>query len=237
MRIDNAERFLDAFAKIERQLKLISDVSKYARFYQLLQQAAAKSGLVRKFELELQEFADLRNVIVHQRSEEGRIIAIPVDEVVDTIENIAHQLCEPSLVSQKFLKTVQVCSPQMDIMEVYLSMEKLQTTKMPVYNQGNFTSLLTTEMITRWVFRQLRQKLPLVGKVSDALYFVDKKERVAFVKRDATVADIQDLFEENLHQGGGLSVILITEAGLKSQKPIGIITAADLPLLYELTRT
>ena len=73
--MDNAQRFLNAFAMIEKQLKQITGVTRYSRFYQLLNQASRSSGLVRKYEMELQEYADLRNAIVHQRSDEGHIIA------------------------------------------------------------------------------------------------------------------------------------------------------------------
>ena len=93
--MDNAQRFLNAFAMIEKQLKQITGVTRYSRFYQLLNQASRSSGLVRKYEMELQEYADLRNAIVHQRSDEGHIIAIPIDEVVADIEELARKICEP----------------------------------------------------------------------------------------------------------------------------------------------
>ena len=97
--MDNAQRFLNAFAMIEKQLKQITGVTRYSRFYQLLNQASRSSGLVRKYEMELQEYADLRNAIVHQRSDEGHIIAIPIDEVVTEIEELARKICEPPRVS------------------------------------------------------------------------------------------------------------------------------------------
>jgi len=72
--------------------------------------------------------------------------------------------------------------------------------------------------------------------VSDCLYFKDKKERVLFLSRTADVTEAQDLFEASLHRGVSISAILITESGSAHQKPIGIITVADLPLLYELDK-
>ncbi len=38
--MDNAQRFLNAFAMIEKQLKQITGVTRYSRFYQLLNQAS-----------------------------------------------------------------------------------------------------------------------------------------------------------------------------------------------------
>ena len=97
--MDNAQRFLNAFVRIEKQLKQLAGVTKYTRFYQLVNQVAKTNSTVRKNELELQEYADLRNAIVHQRSGEGRVIAIPVDEVVDNIEELARR----TVMSMSFL--------------------------------------------------------------------------------------------------------------------------------------
>ena len=218
--MDNAQRFLNAFAMIEKQLKQITGVTRYSRFYQLLNQASRSSGLVRKYEMELQEYADLRNAIVHQRSDEGHIIAIPIDEVVAEIEELARKICDP----------------QTEIREAVNIMETMGSSKLPVYAQGGFHALLTMEMIARWTLHQSRTNQPLSGVVSDCLYFKDKKERVLFLSRTADVTEAQDLFEASLHRGVSISAILITESGSAHQKPIGIITVADLPLLYELDK-
>ena len=231
--MDNAQRFLNAFAMIEKQLKQISGVT---RFYQLLNQASRTSKLVRKYEMELQEYADLRNAIVHQRSDEGHIIAIPIDEVVEEIEELARKICEPPKISAHFLKPVKICDPQTEIREAVKIMETMGSSKLPVYAQGGFHALLTMEMIARWTLHQSRAEKPLTGCVSDCLYFKDKKERVLFLPRTADVTEAQDLFEESLHRGVSISAILITESGNAHQKPIGIITVADLPLLYELEK-
>ena len=115
-------------------------------------------------------------------------------------------------------------------------METMGSSKLPVYAQGGFHALLTMEMIARWTLHQSRTNQPLSGVVSDCLYFKDKKERVLFLPRTADVTEAQDLFEASLHRGVSISAILITESGSAHQKPIGIITVADLPLLYELDK-
>ena len=232
--MDNAQRFLNAFVRIEKQLKQLAGVTKYTRFYQLVNQVAKTNSTVRKNELELQEYADLRNAIVHQRSGEGRVIAIPVDEVVDNIEELARRICEPPKISDHFLKPVMICDPQMEIMEACRMMERLKTSKLPVYAQGGYHGLLTTERIVRWMMECQENRRPLKGRISDCLNTRDRKERVLFVERSADVARVQEMFESSLHRGISVSAILITENGSPHQKPIGIITVADLPMLYEL---
>ena len=232
--MDNVQRFLDAFAMIEKCLKQITGMTRYTGFFQLLNQASKRNALVRKAQLELQEYAELRNAIVHQRSGDGNILAIPVEEVVEDIERLAKQLSDPERVGTHFQKPVRICHPDTDIHVAFDIMNKMETSKVPVYAQGGFHSLLTMEMIARWMMNQCKHQQPIAGQVSDCLVYRSKQERVRFLPKDATVSEAQELFEDALHKGISLSAILITESGQTHQKPIGIITVSDLPLLYSI---
>ena len=232
--MNNVQRFLDAFAKIERSLKQITGMTRYTGFFQLLNQASKKNALVRKAQLELQEYAELRNALVHQRSGEGSVLAIPVEEVVEDIERLANQLTDPERVGTHFQKPVKICYPDTDIHVAFEIMEKMETSKVPVYYQGGFHSLLTMEMIARWMMNQCKHQKPLTGRVSDCLVYKSRQERVRFLSKEATVSDAQELFEDALHKGISLSAILITETGQTHQKPVGIITVSDLPMLYSI---
>ena len=107
--------------------------------------------------MELQEYADLRNAIVHQRSDEGHIIAIPIDEVVADIEELARKICEPPKVSAHFLNRLRKFAiPETEIREAVDIMETMGSSKLPVYAQGGFHALLTMEMIARWTLHQSR---------------------------------------------------------------------------------
>lgn len=183
--------FMNAFAMIEKQLKQITGVTRYSRFYQLLNQASRSSGLVRKYEMELQEYADLRNAIVHQRSDEGHIIAIPIDEVVADIEELARKICEPPKVSAHFLKPVKICDPQTEIREAVDIMETMGSSKLPVYAQGGFHALLTMEDDRPLDAAPEPHEPTAFRVVSDCLYFKDKKERVLFLPRTADVTEAQ----------------------------------------------
>ena len=233
--MDNVQRFLDAFAIIEKRLKQITGMTKYTGFFQLLNLAAKKNALVRRAQLDLQEYAELRNAIVHQRSGDGSILAIPVEEVVEDIETLAKQLEDPEIVGKHFSKPVRICHPDTDLQVAFEIMNKMETSKVPVYSQGSFHSLLTMEMIARWMMHQYQHQLPLMGQVRDCLKYKGKQERVRFLSKDASISEAQDIFENALKKGVSLSAILITESGQMHQKPIGIITVSDLPLLYSIS--
>ena len=69
-------------------------------FTDIVRRSAEKNTVVRKYENELADYARLRNAIVHQ-STDGRIIAVPCDEVVEKLSAIEKLLCTPPTIGEK----------------------------------------------------------------------------------------------------------------------------------------
>ena len=90
--INNALRFLNAYASIERSLNRLQCRSDYMPFKKLVRVAAKHNRIVARNEESLVEYADLRNAIVHQRGRHEEVIAEPLDSVVADIERIAELL-------------------------------------------------------------------------------------------------------------------------------------------------
>jgi hypothetical protein len=74
-------RFLNASAPIEKHLRTIVDGERYVTFAALVDKASAGSAVVRRYRDDLREYGDLRNAIVHERSD-GYPIAEPHANVV-----------------------------------------------------------------------------------------------------------------------------------------------------------
>ena len=55
-----------------------------------------------------------------------------------------------------------------------------------------------------------------------------------YIKKDASVIEVLELFEKAMHQGVNLLALMITESGKRNEKPLGIITVADLPKIINL---
>lgn len=72
----NSERFLNAFNSIEHSLRKLAKKEKGTRFYKLVNIASEHYQIVQHFSNDLKEFADLRNAIVHERTD-GHVIAEP----------------------------------------------------------------------------------------------------------------------------------------------------------------
>lgn len=224
--MDNASRFINAFAMIETECRRIVGDGRYTKFYMLLEQAAKINSTIRQYQIDLQEYADLRNAIVHERTEEGTVIAQPVDWVVERIEKIARLLSSPALLKDHFLKPVKTCRPEDSVLDAYQLMKTLGTSKLPIYTEGRFFGLLTLEMIAEWaVFRQAEDEVPSVQTIFKPQV---KTEKVLFLSKEATVETALEMFEETMRRGVHLLAIIISAEGERNQKPEGILTIADL---------
>jgi hypothetical protein len=98
-----------------------------------------------------------------------------------------------------------------------------------------FKGLLTTDAITHYLTKQL--SVPGFDftqvKVSDVLSTDTKDRHVSFVSETATLVSVISEFERALSLGKRLQEVIITQDGALNQKPLGIITVADLTSIYE----
>jgi hypothetical protein len=90
----NADRFLTAFVSIEKYLRRRTESDRLISFYALIEKTVQKDASVRAYEIDLKEYADLRNAIVHERSG-GQPIAEPHDDVVRRIELLTDIITRP----------------------------------------------------------------------------------------------------------------------------------------------
>lgn len=228
--MDNVNRFLEAFSLIEQRCKEITKEDRYTKFYILLQKASAINSIVHYYKQDIEEYADLRNAIIHQRTKQGKVIAVPVDEAVEEIEKIARMLNHPPMIKDYFLKEVKGCSKEDNIFKVYDAMKELSTGKYPITKEGCFEGLLTLEMILEWAMSKKENQSATVGSI----FKPQKNEKVYFISKNATVLDALNLFEAAMKKGFTLLAILITENGSKEERLEGILTVADYPKLIKL---
>ena len=90
----NATLFINSYNKIDAQLRQLYNFKPSQSFSDMVRRSAEENAVIRKYENDLMDFARLRNAIVHQ-STDGRIIAVPCDEVVEEMQLIEKLLCTP----------------------------------------------------------------------------------------------------------------------------------------------
>lgn len=210
-----AEAFLNAFGEIEQVLRRQLRAQASTTFSQLLIDATKRSPAVRQFEVDLREYAELRNAIVHQRTD-GHAIAEPYVEVVRDIERIRDRLVRPPGLLPFAAQPVVTCEASDHI----------------------GSAALTAETITRWMAFTLRDNDGLLKEVpvADVLPHAETTDNVTFLGRAARAFDALGAFEEFFQRGQFPNAILLTEAGSTTQAPLGIVAVADIPQILASTR-
>ena len=85
--MNNSERFISAFNKIEKYLDdVIKAGDRFTSFSSSVKRAAEKNIIVRRYKDDLLEISELRNAIVHERTDPEYLIAEPHDSVIELLE-------------------------------------------------------------------------------------------------------------------------------------------------------
>lgn len=235
--VSNAERFLAAFSGIERRLRELAGADRSASFYALVDRTAQRNRAVRQFSTDLKEYADLRNAIVHERGD-GRPIADPYEATVVAIEEIRNILDDPPRVLRVLKVAVEACRADDPVGRAARQMYEGNFSQLPVYDDGALMALLTAETVARWLAASLEDGGGLVEEapVREVLRYAEDPDNYQLLTREATIFDALRLFDEYSERGKSLDAILITHAGKRDTKPLGIVTVYDMPRLLAAIR-
>jgi CBS domain-containing protein len=235
-----SERFVAAYNRIEREMTKRAKLDRYVGFAQLVRRLARTDSTIAQFADELFEYGELRNAIVHDAFEPGRLIAEPHPDVVERMEHIAEVLERPPLVIPEFERKVYTVRSQDSILDVMGLIRQLGYTQFPVYDQdGKFAGLLTDRCLARWLTFELdkvrENSLEEITVAHVTVYDKTKGRNVTFLPKKATVFDAYNEFECRMGiDGPRLEAILITERGKKDEPLLGIITPWDIFRLRSL---
>jgi CBS domain-containing protein len=235
----NGARFLAAFNAIESHFRAGVTLAGNPGFARLLDAYGKKVRLTSRQKDELEAFADLRNAISHKRYFAGRPIAEPVDEVVRDIERMRDLLMSPPTALQA-LKRDQVhrLDSRSPIADALALVKEHDISQLPVYDDGGFRGLLTTNAIARWLAAQFADHAGLAeaAPVSEVLEFAEPHETAELCGRNATVLQVLDLLAPSSPGTRPVAAVIISHSGRRAEQPLGIVVALDLPRLYASIR-
>lgn len=225
----NAARFINSYNKIDSKLRALYSFKPTQSFSDMVKRSAQVNSLIRRYEAELGDYARLRNAIVHQ-SKDGEIIAIPCDSVVDKIETIERLLYTPPTIGETIEdKKIVSVDEQMSVKQVVLLIERTGYSNMPVYSGKAMTGIVNSRRIVHEIGK-------IVGEGGDVNAFLSEtpvgdilkdSDLVAYYKYLAKTDSLQqvpDAFEENKK----LLAVVVSEHGIKGERIVNFITAADL---------
>jgi predicted transcriptional regulator len=105
--------------------------------------------------------------------------------------------------------------------------------QVPVYRGKNLVGLLTNDSIARWLGAShgRRRRSAERTTVAEVLALAEASHPLELVGHEATVAETLAVFEQAMRSSIPLSAVLVTRDSAATGRPLGIVTAADLPRL------
>jgi predicted transcriptional regulator len=228
--MSRAEEFLKIYNELSDYLYRKYKEGQRTGFTRIVDIASAKDPLIRSFNEDLREFADLRNAIVHDRSYPDQIIAEPNERCIDRFREIYKRITRPNLVYPTFKANIEVFAIKDNLRSALRYMRDKDYSQIVVRDENNKSSLLTAEAITRWLADRvdILESEMLKATIGDALKYIDKGNFLA-MGRNETVYKAKDAFDNSTEPiMPELCAIIITHSGKLTEKPIGIITPWDM---------
>jgi predicted transcriptional regulator len=224
------ERFQVAFNQIHEELKKIVKI-RDDRFKTLLNVGSRNHQMIKAFNDDLEQYAKLRNALVHDRREMNYYIAQPHVEIVEHIEKIASIFTRPNYALTIATKEVVFYNYFDHITDLINGIKEHSYSRYPVYLNNQYKGLLKTGDIVKWMSEHLDRTILDICNitVADVLALDAVKEHpVAFAPKTINIFDAEELFELAHQQNKNLEAVIITENGKTNESPLGLITAWDL---------
>lgn len=223
--------FISAFNEIETFLRVELSAKRSDSFWWMVDKAASKHWLSSDQAAVLKDYGNLRNAISHGKFNDGKPIAEPFQETVDSINHIKSLLLDPPL-ALSVLEDQEVITLHPDdlITHLFELIRAKDVSQFPVYSDGHFVTLLTMNALTRWVAEYFAD-IPKDARVHDTIKYIKKHEQAVFLPRTVSAQEAYDALAIPNKRGQTPRAIVITESGSKDQQPLRVISPRDLPAL------
>ncbi|MCM3694145.1 CBS domain-containing protein [Neobacillus niacini] len=223
-----SERFEVAFNQVHDAMKDIVKIND-DRFVVLVKVGAKKYQIIETFKKDLEQYAKLRNAIVHEKMEVGYYIAEPNARVVEHIEKIAHVFNRPNYALTIATRNVIYFDYNDRILKVTEAIRQFNYSKFPIYKNKEFVGLLTAGAIVKWMAQNMVSGSVNLDDthISDIMKY-EKDHPIDFVAKSTNIFDVETIFEKSHKVKKKLEAVIITENGKKDETPLGIVTPWDL---------
>ena len=227
--MSNAERFLKAYNEIDHGLRNQYNFKRAMAFTDVIRRSVVINSVVRKYEDDLIDFSRLRNAIVHSGNESD-IIAEPHTNVVEKLEHIAKLICTPPRAVDSLCRKDVLCVSANDSLKKVVELiSKSGYSNLPVYDGNKLIGIANGQRLLDAIGRAMLNnrnvdkftREMLIGEIvanqiSDTYYGI--------ADENITLEQALNLFYKNRK----MLVILITKNGSDYEKPLGIISDADI---------
>ncbi|MBB3677327.1 CBS domain-containing protein [Modestobacter versicolor] len=230
-----AAEFLGLFNEVEQHLRSSLGRADHESFSSLASAYAERTRLPRSVLRDLGTFAELRNVISHQRYYDGRPIADPAPGVLEHLGQVRDLLLRPptvlSVLAGRAVVSVRADDP---VRAVLHQVRTLDYSQFPVYDDAGWAGLVTTNAIARWFARQVDDDEVTTGEepVAAVLACAEDQDAALHVPRTTTAAEAIELLGRPLAHGPRPRALVVTDSGREGQAPLGVVVDEDLSALH-----
>jgi predicted transcriptional regulator len=225
--LDLIQHFEADYNSIDQFLRKALESNRQAPFSCLVSEYSHRHSGWRDADL-LRMTAEVRNAIVHGKTEPYQYVAVPTPAIVLKLRACKDRLINPLRVFPTFQRKVETILLQDSLSQVLKIVAERDYSQFPVYDGERFWGLLTENGITRWLAHHVTHRLSLVElddvPVEQVLHNEEKRKTYQFVGRGSHVDDVRGLFSSNEI----LEAVFITERGKESENLLGIATRWDM---------
>jgi predicted transcriptional regulator len=230
--LDLIQRFEADYNAVDHMLRSALGVDKQPSFSYLVTEYSRRHAIWPDAEA-LRKIAEVRNAIVHGKTEPYDYVAIPTIGIADKLRKSRERLTNPARAIPKFQRVVEMVSTQDTLARVLKVINERDYSQFPVYKGDEFRGLLTENGITRWLAHHVVDTLSLVELddiyIEDVLRSEEERKNHQFVPRSMLVDDVSASFASE----ASLEAVLITSNGKHTEKLLGIVTRWDILHLHE----
>ncbi len=225
----NAERFISCYNSIDHALRTIYGFKRSISFADLIRKAVPLNSVVRKYEDELIDYGRLRNSIVH-KTNPNYVIAEPHDEVVIEFEKIARLISTPPTALDRVCKhDVLTADNSLTIRGLLEIMAQTGYKNIPIYDGDDLIGVAIGNRVLEYLGHALKDNRPFEQYISetsvtDIMSRVGEESFFKVADSHLTIERALNLFYLNRR----LQIIIITEHGTMRERPLGVITVADI---------
>ncbi|WHY75523.1 CBS domain-containing protein [Neobacillus sp. WH10] len=223
-----SERFEVAYNQVHDALKDIVQIND-ERFVVLVKVGSKKYQIIETFKKDLEQYARLRNAIVHEKMEVGFYIAEPNVKVVNHIEKIANVFSRPNYALSIASKDVVYFDVHDSILKVTDAIKEYGYSKFPIYKNTKCIGLLTAGSIVKWMAQNMESGQVNLSDIHVSEIMQYEKDRpIEIAAKDINIFEVENIFEKAHKKKRKIEGVIITENGKIDEAPLGIITAWDL---------
>lgn len=231
----NATRFIDAYNKIDYQLRIQYNFKRSMSFSDMIRKAVVFNHIVRKYEDDLIDYGRLRNAIIH-KSNDKYIIAEPHTDVVENFEKIAKLISTPpKVIETNCVHDVFTVSYDISVLSVIQIMAQTTYSNIPVFKDGVLIGVANGQRIID-AFGNYMLNGGVCSdflnnkKIEEIISLTNEKKYYEIASIDVTVEEIMNMFFTNRK----LLCVILTKNGQMGETPVGIITSSDFMELNKI---